>query len=190
MTEKTPAELREQRARLIASTGLTEAVLRERAEAHQLYPEHYDIWATVESIDYLLDGEGGEGSAEVKEAQAQARGLALGHRPEDDDPEVLRERLTAAVDERDRARRWAVHLENENRRLADQTREAKEQARVATVAALNLRRQTPDAAQRTLGRLREARTWVAVWVELGQYFGLTAEQCGMEARARRQGEAL
>ncbi|MEU0624909.1 hypothetical protein ABZ329_29130 [Streptomyces rubiginosohelvolus] len=54
MTEKTPAELREQRARLIASTGLTETVLRERAEAFQLYPEHHDIWVTVESIDYLL----------------------------------------------------------------------------------------------------------------------------------------
>ncbi|MEU1327193.1 hypothetical protein [Streptomyces microflavus] len=54
MTERTPAELREQRARLIASTGLTETVLRERAEAFQLYPEHHDIWATVEGIDYLL----------------------------------------------------------------------------------------------------------------------------------------
>ncbi|MFI9194204.1 hypothetical protein ACIG0A_33500 [Streptomyces californicus] len=118
------------------------------------------------------------------------RMLAPGYRPEDDDPDVLRERLAAAVDERDRARRWAVSLENENRRLADQVREAKEQARVATVAALNLQRQTPDAAQRTLARIREARTWVAVWVELGQYFGLTAEQCGMEARARRRGEGL
>ncbi|MFE9461654.1 hypothetical protein [Streptomyces californicus] len=135
MTEKTPAELREQRARLIASTG-------------------------------------------------------PGCRLEDDDLDVLRERLAAAVDERDRARRWAVYLENENRRLADQAREAKEQARVATVAALNLQRQTSDAAQRTLARIREARTWVAVWVELGQYFGLTAEQCGMEARARRHGEGL
>ncbi|MDX5526150.1 hypothetical protein PV677_36385 [Streptomyces sp. DE06-01C] len=54
MTEKTPAELWEQRARLIASTGLTETVLRERADAHQLYPEHHDIWRTVEGIDYLL----------------------------------------------------------------------------------------------------------------------------------------
>lgn len=54
MTEKTPAELREQRTRLIASTGLTETVLRERAQAHQLYPEHHDIWRTVEDIDYLL----------------------------------------------------------------------------------------------------------------------------------------
>ncbi|MFJ6238961.1 hypothetical protein ACIQH0_33320 [Streptomyces griseus] len=118
------------------------------------------------------------------------RMLAPGYRPEDDDPVALRERLAAAVDERDRARRWAVSLENENRRLIDQAREAKEQARVATVAALNLQRQTSDAAQRTLARIREARTWVAVWVELGQYFGLTAEQCGMEARARRRGEGL
>jgi hypothetical protein len=118
------------------------------------------------------------------------RMLAPGYRPEDDDPDVLRERLVAAVDERDRARRWAVHLENENRRLVDETREAKEQARVATVAAYNLKLQTPDAAQRTLERIRGARTWAAVWVELGQYFGLTAEQAGLEARSRRLGERL
>lgn len=74
MTEKTPTELREQRARLIALTGLTETVLRERAEAFQLYPEHHDIWATVEGIDYLLDSEDGEESAELKEARALARG--------------------------------------------------------------------------------------------------------------------
>jgi len=54
MTEKTPEDLREQRARLIASTGLTEDVLRTRAEAFQLYPEHLDVWRTVEGIDYLL----------------------------------------------------------------------------------------------------------------------------------------
>ena len=117
------------------------------------------------------------------------RMLAPGYRPEDDDPDVLRKRLKDAEDERDRARRWAVHLENENRRLADQAREAKEQARVATVAALNLQRQTPEAAQRTLGRVREARTWGAVWIELGQYFGLTAEEAGLEARSRRLGDS-
>ena len=118
------------------------------------------------------------------------RMLAPGYRPEDDDPDVLRKRLQAAEDERDRARRWAVRLENENRRLTDQVREAKERARVATVAALNLQRQTPEAAQRTLGRIREARTWGAVWVELGQYFGLSAEQAGVEARSRRLGDSL
>ncbi|MFJ3283324.1 hypothetical protein [Streptomyces halstedii] len=106
------------------------------------------------------------------------------------DIELLCEANGRLTDERDRARRWAVRLENENRQLADEAREAKEQARVATVAALNLRRQTPEVAQRTLARIREARTWVAVWVELGQYFGLTAEQCGLEARARSRGEAL
>lgn len=75
MTEKTPAELREQRARLIASTGLTETVLRERADAHQLYPEHHDIWATLEGIDmHLAELTEGEQSPELKEAQAQARG--------------------------------------------------------------------------------------------------------------------
>ncbi|WP_097965009.1 hypothetical protein [Streptomyces sp. or20] len=75
MTEKSPVELREQRARLIASTGLTETVLRERADAHQLYPEHYDIWATVEGLDmHLAEVAEGEQSPELKEAQAQARG--------------------------------------------------------------------------------------------------------------------
>ncbi|MEU2315132.1 hypothetical protein [Streptomyces albidoflavus] len=53
---KTPKELREQRARLIASTGLSEEVLRERGEAFQLYPEHQAVWDTVHGIDYLLDG--------------------------------------------------------------------------------------------------------------------------------------
>lgn len=104
--------------------------------------------------------------------------------------ELLCERNGHLKDERDRARRWAVRLENENRRLVDQVAEEKEQARVATVAALNLQRQTPEAAQRTLGRLREARTWGAVWIELGQYFGLTAEQAGLEARSRRLGDSL
>ena len=98
--------------------------------------------------------------------------------------------VQALEDERDRARRWAVSLENENRRLTDQVREAKEHARVAMVAALNLQRQTPEAAQSTLGRIREARTWSAVWVELGQYFGLSAEQAGVEARSRRLGDSL
>lgn len=102
--------------------------------------------------------------------------------------ELLCERNGRLKDERDRARRWAVRLENENRRLADQAAEAKERARVATVAALNLQRQIPEAAQRTLGRIREARTWTAVWVELGQYFGLSAEEAGLEARSRRLGE--
>ncbi|MEU3261000.1 hypothetical protein ABZ694_24960 [Streptomyces albidoflavus] len=53
---KTPKELHEQRARLIASTGLSEKVLRERGEAFQLYPEHQAVWDTVHGIDYLLDG--------------------------------------------------------------------------------------------------------------------------------------
>nr|ACX85606.1 pCQ3_105 [Streptomyces sp. W9] len=56
MIRKTPKELHEQRARLIASTGLSEKVLRERGEAFQLYPEHQAVWDTVHGIDYLLDG--------------------------------------------------------------------------------------------------------------------------------------
>lgn len=70
MTEKTPVELQAQRVQLIASTGLTEEVLRERAEAFQLYPEHMDVWRTVEGIDYLLGGAGKD--AALKEAEALA----------------------------------------------------------------------------------------------------------------------
>ena len=99
--------------------------------------------------------------------------------------EGLHQRAADAEDDRDRARRWAVALENENRRLEDQAKEAKERARVAVVAAYNLKRQTPDAAQRTLDRVRQARTWCDLWVQLGMYYGLKPEECGLEARDRR-----
>ncbi|MEU3656462.1 hypothetical protein AB0E67_27375 [Streptomyces sp. NPDC032161] len=162
---------------------------------YQWMPE-FQAWATGMAICGYSTQQGPLPKAKVTCPECLAyqaryeRMLAPGYRPEDDDPDVLWGRLAGAEDERDRARRWAVHLENENRRLVDQTREAKEQARVATVAALNLQRQTPGAAQRTLGRIREARTWSAVWIELGQYFGLTAEQAGLEARSRRLGDSL
>ena len=70
MTEKTPAELQAQRAQLIAFTGLAEDVLRERAEAFQLYPEHMDVWRTVEGIDYLLGGSGKDTALSEAEALA------------------------------------------------------------------------------------------------------------------------
>ncbi|MER5277752.1 hypothetical protein ABT025_18615 [Streptomyces sp. NPDC002809] len=76
MTEKTPEELRSQRAQLIASTGMTETVLRERAAAFQLYPEHADVWATVEGIDYLLDGVSPEAGAVPTQAGETLRELA------------------------------------------------------------------------------------------------------------------
>ncbi|MGW1409417.1 hypothetical protein [Streptomyces sp. NPDC002403] len=156
----------------------------------------FQAWATGMAICGYSTQQGPLPNAKVTCSECLAyqpryeRMLAPGYRPENDDPDVLRKRLADTEDERDRARRWAVHLENENRRLVNQTHEAKEQARVATVAALNLQRQTPEAAQRTLGRIREARTWGAVWIELGQYFGLTAEQAGLEARSRRLGDSL
>ncbi|MCA1222447.1 hypothetical protein [Streptomyces sp. 8L] len=56
---RTPEQLRAQRARLIASTGLTESVLCERGETFQLYPEHQAVWETVKGIDYLLTDETG-----------------------------------------------------------------------------------------------------------------------------------
>ncbi|MFD7868027.1 hypothetical protein [Streptomyces sp. NPDC059783] len=70
MTKQTAEELQAQRAQLIASTGMTETVLRERAAAFQLYPEHPEAWSAVEGIDYLLNGD--EGSADLDEARALA----------------------------------------------------------------------------------------------------------------------
>lgn len=52
---RTPAELREQRARLIAESGLTYDQLAERA-SRALSPRQIDIWHTIEGIDYLLGG--------------------------------------------------------------------------------------------------------------------------------------
>ncbi|MFJ2909377.1 hypothetical protein ACIO8F_08065 [Streptomyces sp. NPDC087228] len=64
-------------------------------------------------------------------------------------------------------------------------KEAKEQARVAHVAAHRLMLRTPEAAERTLGRVREARSMGDIWTILGMHYGLTPEQAGQEARARR-----
>lgn len=65
-------------------------------------------------------------------------------------------------------------------------KDAKERARVAMVAALNLRRQTPDAAQRTLDTIRDASTALEAWVTLGMYYGMTPEQAAQGARAWRR----
>ncbi|MGK5530879.1 hypothetical protein [Streptomyces sp. URMC 129] len=53
----TRGELIQQRAELIARTGMDEETLRSRAESWQLYPEHLMIWDTIEGIDYLLGDE-------------------------------------------------------------------------------------------------------------------------------------
>lgn len=98
-----------------------------------------------------------------------------------------RARVVDLEGEKERAIRWAVHLEGDHRRQENRADEAREQARVATVAALNLQQQTPDKAHRTLDRIRQATSWSAVWIELGQYYGLSAEQAGTEARSRRIG---
>nr|WP_012840391.1 hypothetical protein [Streptomyces sp. W9]ACX85506.1 pCQ3_5 [Streptomyces sp. W9] len=98
-----------------------------------------------------------------------------------------RARVVDLEGEKERAIRWAVHLEGDHRRQENRADEAREQARVATVAALNLQQQTPDKAHRTLDRIRQATSWSAVWIALGQYYGLSAEQAGTEARSRRIG---
>ncbi|MGW4075962.1 hypothetical protein ACWELB_21035 [Streptomyces asiaticus] len=53
---RTPAELREQRAQLLAEAGLSYDQLAERAAAWTLSLEQQDIWATIQGIDYLLTG--------------------------------------------------------------------------------------------------------------------------------------
>lgn len=196
MTEQETAEDRDRRYLVpVARLNLAGQPDLIHLSVYQWLPA-FQAWATGMAICGYSTQQGALPDATVTCSDCLAyqpryeRMLAPGYRPEDDDPDVLRKRLADTEDERDRARRWAVHLENENRRLVDQERAAKEQARVATVAALNLQRQTPEAAQRTLGRIRDARTWVAVWVELGQHFGLSAEQAGLEARSRCLGDSL
>lgn len=78
----------------------------------------------------------------------------------------------------------AVDTERE-RDHAIELAEAKEAARVAQVAAHKLKLQTPDRAQRTLDRIRDARTSLEAWVTLGMYYGMTPEQTGQSARAWR-----
>lgn len=75
-------------------------------------------------------------------------------------------------------------------RLYQQVLDAKERARKATVAALNLQRQTPTAAQATLKRISEANSWVDIWTALGMHYGLTAEEAGTTARERREGSVI
>lgn len=52
--EKSREELQADRARLIAKSGMSEAMLFERGQAFELYPEHRSIYEMVTSIDYLL----------------------------------------------------------------------------------------------------------------------------------------
>ncbi|MFJ1757709.1 hypothetical protein [Kitasatospora sp. NPDC088134] len=55
--DKTRSEVEEWRARLLAQTRLTEAELAERAETYQLTPLEADIWATLQGLGYLLEGD-------------------------------------------------------------------------------------------------------------------------------------
>lgn len=111
MTEKTPEELRAQRAQLISSTGMTEAVLRERAEAFQLYPEHMDVWRTLEGIDYLLNGADED---EEERAAADTYAEALTRPPGDEAAAAIRARIESGTAPRRKARteQGAVSVEN------------------------------------------------------------------------------
>jgi hypothetical protein len=75
-------------------------------------------------------------------------------------------------------------------RLYQQVLDAKERARKATVAALNLQAQTPNAAQATLARIRKAGSWIEIWTALGMYYGLTSTEAGTTARDRRENSVI
>ncbi|WP_254076505.1 hypothetical protein [Streptomyces pacificus] len=57
MIHKTPEQLREQRARLLAEVGMSYEQLRDRAEVYSLSMDELDVWHTIEGIDYLLAGD-------------------------------------------------------------------------------------------------------------------------------------
>ncbi|MEV6013267.1 hypothetical protein AB0M29_41725 [Streptomyces sp. NPDC051976] len=52
---RTPSELEDQRARLLADVHMSYEQLRDRAETYSLSPHELDVWHTIEGIDYLLE---------------------------------------------------------------------------------------------------------------------------------------
>lgn len=158
---KTPKELHEQRARLIASTGLSEEVLRERGEAFQLYPEHQAAWETVQSIDYLLDGAvAPESEATDEPGEARRQALCGALRIHSEAPwhaiiaQAANNRLTLTEDEQhirrvndevEKLRTEVAHLKRSIRRSREQVDGydialAVEKASAARVRALHERR--------------------------------------------------
>ncbi|WP_409469099.1 hypothetical protein [Streptomyces sp. HC307] len=70
---RTPEQLREQRARLLAEVGMSYEQLRDRAEVYSLSMDELDVWHTIEGIDYLLDGDC-RGDVEARRAGDRVRG--------------------------------------------------------------------------------------------------------------------
>ena len=69
---KTPEQLRDQRARLLAEVGMSYEQLRDRAEVYSLSMDELDVWHTIEGIDYLLDGD--RGDVEARRVSSRVRG--------------------------------------------------------------------------------------------------------------------
>lgn len=69
---KTPQQLRDQRARLLAEVGMSYEQLRDRAEVYSLSMDELDVWHTIEGIDYLLDGDC-QGDVAARRAGDQVR---------------------------------------------------------------------------------------------------------------------
>lgn len=49
-------KLKRRRSKILASTGLDETTLNDRAELWLLTPEQRSAWETIQSIDFLLRG--------------------------------------------------------------------------------------------------------------------------------------
>lgn len=54
---RTREELEQQRAQLLGEVHMTYEELADRAATHTLSMDELMIWHTIESIDYLLDGD-------------------------------------------------------------------------------------------------------------------------------------
>ncbi|MFF8458898.1 hypothetical protein ACF06T_30685 [Streptomyces albidoflavus] len=151
---KTPKELHEQRARLIASTGLSEAVLRERGEAFQLYPEHQAVWDTVHGIDYLLDSteSGEEVPAELERLRAEVSELYTEIEAAQKGLSDMARKRNAEMDRADKAE---AEIENNRITLAEDEQH---------IRRVNARADKAEAALRKMER--NARAWEKKYFEM------------------------
>ncbi|MGW7197240.1 hypothetical protein [Streptomyces chryseus] len=91
----------------------------------------------------------------------------------------------AAVADYDGLNPARARIQAEFTEAADSTRaRLDEQAREHAIELATMARRA-SAAETTLDRVRAARQWADVWTALGMHYGLTSQQAGQEARARR-----
>ncbi|MER7697019.1 hypothetical protein [Streptomyces sp. NPDC096095] len=152
-------------------------------DAERFKADHLAACRTIAEMHEAATGRTGMGAIrgvveDVADVRARAEELSL-----------LNQTACKALDtmqhDRDAQRARAEQAEAERDQAQRDAKEAKERARIAHVAAYRLQQRTPDAAQRVLDRIRNARHTGTVWTELGMYYGLTAGQAGQGARAWR-----